>query len=322
MDKFLKTKKDNIFDKCEPGKLFLVKGWSTAQICKTIGASAVYVGTDTLRSQNVTENFFGFIGFSKADIVMDDSTMIKNELPGWRWIQQNRIKIHSRIFIPCENNVDTIQIQDKTLEPENNKEVVETIHQRDIFKTTKEFMGEILTTKGKFKVDDVLGMHMDEPGNRMGIIQENYLHANGITINEVSEIADHLVDGDYWDTMMYSPFYTEQMHDHFVISAVINPSNIIKNRIPVNKMSPAKVWTKDFNMRLKKSLEKHWVRSDPDTMQVLRLNPGLILEYCTNSSGIHFINQTSMGIKVKNDVLKELKVKLKEREQDIVEHKQ
>ena len=57
-------------------------------------------------------------------------------------------------------------------------------------------------------------------------------------------------------------------------------------------------------------------------MQVLRLNPGLILEYCTNSSGIHFINQTSMGIKVKNDVLKELKVKLKEREQDIVEHKQ
>jgi hypothetical protein len=29
-----------------------------------------------------------------------------------------------------------------------------------------------------------------------------------------------------------------------------------------------------------------------------------------------------MGIKVKNDVLKELKAKLKEREQDIVEHKQ
>ena len=113
MDKFLKTKKDNIFDKCEPGKLFLVKGWSTAQICKTIGASAVYVGTDTLRSQNVTENFFGFIGFSKADIVTDDSTMIKNELPGWRWIQQNRIKIHSRIFIPCENNVDTIQFRTK-----------------------------------------------------------------------------------------------------------------------------------------------------------------------------------------------------------------
>ena len=176
--------------------MFLVKGWSTAQICKTIGASAVYVGTDTLRSQNVTQNFFGFIGFSKADIVMDDCCMIKNELPGWRWVQQNRIKIHSRIFIPCENNLDTIQIQDKTLEPENNKEVVETLHQRDLFKTTKEIMDDVLTTQGKFRVNDYLGMHMDEPGNRMGIVQENYIHAKGITMNEAYVIADHLFDAD------------------------------------------------------------------------------------------------------------------------------
>jgi len=318
MDKFLKTKKDNIFDKCEPGKLFLVKGWSTAQICKTIGASAVYVGTDTLRSQNVTQNFFGFIGFSKADIVTDDCCMIKNELPGWRWIQQNRIKIHSRIFIPCENNLDTLQIQDKTLEPENNKEAVETLHQRDLFKTTKEIMEDVLTTNGKFRVNDYLGMHMDEPGNRMGIVQENYIHTKGITMDEASVIADHLVDADYWDNMMYSTMYNEQIHEHFVLSAVINPCAIIQNRIPVNKMAAARVWTKDFNMRLKKSLEKHWVRSDPDTMQVLRHKPEFIPEYCKNSSGIHLINQTSMGLKVKNDVLKSIKGVLKEREQDFL----
>ena len=319
MDKFLKTKKDNILDKCEPEKLFLVKGWSTAQICKTLGSSAVYVGTDTLRSQNVTENFFGFVGFSKADIVTDDSSMIKNELPGWRWIQQNRIKIHSRIFIPCENNIDNIQIQDKTLEPENNKEVVETIHQRDIFKTTKEFMEDILTEKGNFKMNDVLGLHIDEPGNRMGIIQENYINAKEITMDEISKIADHLVDGDYWDTMMYSPNYTEHIHEQFVISAVINPSVIIQNRIPVNKMASARVWTKDFNMRLKKSLEKHWVRSDPETMQLLRLKHELIPKYCTNSTGIHLINQTSMSSKIKPDVMKELKLKLKKREEVFVE---
>ena len=315
MDKFLKTKRDNIFETCDPGKIFLVKSWTTAQICKTIGASAVYVGTDTLRSQNVTENFFEFIGFSRADIVTDDSSMIKNELPGWRWIQQNRTKIKSRIFIPCENTIDTINIQDKTLDPEGGKEIVETIHHRDIFKTTKEIMDEVLTTKGNFKVEDILGVHMDEPGNRLGIVQENYIHAKGITMSEISYIAEHLAEGDYWDTMMYSPNYTEQIHEQFVISAVINPCAIIKNRIPHEKMSPARVWTKDFNMRLKKSLEKHWLVSDPDTMQVLRLKPELIPEYCTNSSGIHYINQTSMGSKVKNDVLKELKLKLKEREQ-------
>jgi len=322
MDKFLKIKKDNIFDNCEPGKIFLVKDWSTAQICKTIGASAVYVGTDTLRSQNVTENFFGFVGFSKADIVTDDSSMIKNELPGWRWIQQNRIKIHSRIFIPCENNLDTIQIQDKTLEPENNKDIVETIHERDLFKTTKEIMEDVLTNKGKFRMNDYLGMHMDEPGNRMGIVQENYVNAKGITIEEISRIADNLVDADYWDTVMYSTMYNEQIHEQFVLSAVINPCVIIQNRIPFNNMAAARVWTKDFNMRLKKSLEKHWVRSDPDTMQVLRLNPEMIPEYCTNSSGIHLINQISLGLKIKNDVLKSIKDVLKEREQDIVEHKQ
>jgi hypothetical protein len=71
-------------------------------------------------------------------------------------------------------------------------------------------------------------------------------------------------------------------------------------------------------MRLKKSLEKHWVRADPDTMQVLRHKPEFIPEYCKNSSGIHFINQTSMGTKIKNDVLKSIKGVLKEREQDFL----
>jgi len=112
--------------------------------------------------------------------------------------------------------------------------------------------------------------------------------------------------------------YNEQMHEQFVLASVINPCAIIQNRIPVNKMAAARVWTKDFNMRLKKSLEKHWVRSDPDTMQVLRHKPELITEYCTNSSGIHFINQTSMSSKIKPDVMKELKLKLKEREQDFL----
>ena len=319
MDKFLKTKKDNIFDKCEPGKLFLVKGWSTAQICKTIGASAVYVGTDTLRSQNDTENFFGFIGFSKADIVMDDSSMIKNELPGWRWIQQQKKNINSRIFIPCENNIDTIQIQDQTIEPENKKEVVETLHQRDLFKTTKEFMDEILSEKGKFDFDDLLKNSLDEPGNRMGIVQENYTQTKGITMKEASTIADHLVDADYWDTIMYSSMYNEQIHQQFIVSAILGPCKIIKNRIPSEKIACARVWTKDFNMRLKKSLEKHWVRSDQETMQVLRHKPEIIPEYCTNSSGIHFINQTSLGLKIKNDVLKSIKGVLKEKEQVFVE---
>jgi hypothetical protein len=318
MDKFLKTKKDNIFDKCDPGKLFLVKGWSTAQICNVLGVSAVYVGTDTLRSQSITENFFEFIEFSKADIVMDDSSMIKNELPGWRWIQKNRFNIHSRIFIPCENNIDTIQIQDKTIEPENKKEIIETLHQRDLFKTTKEIMEDILTTKGDFKVNDYLGMHMDEPGNRMGIVQENYVHAKGITMDEISKIADHLVEGDYWDTVMYSSMYNEQIHEQFLLSAVINPCAIIQNRIPVNKMAAARVWTKDFNMRLKKSLEKDWVVSDPDTMHLLRIKPEFIPMYCKKSKSIHFINQTSMGIKIKNDVLKNIKDVLKEREQDFL----
>jgi len=161
-------------------------------------------------------------------------------------------------------------------------------------------------------------MHMDEPGNRMGIVQENYIHAKGITMDEASVIADHLVEADYWDNMMYSSMYNEQIHEQFVLSAVINPCAIIQNRIPVNKMAAARVWTKDFNMRLKKSLEKHWVRSDPDTMQVLRCKPELIPEYCKNSSGIHLINQTSMGLKIKNDVLKSIKGVLKEREQDFL----
>ena len=84
-------------------------------------------------------------------------------------------------------------------------------------------------------------------------------------------------------------------------------------------MAAARVWTKDFNMRLKKSLEKYWTHSDQYTLQVLRMKPEFIPEYCKNSAGIHLINQTSMSSKIKTDVMKELKLKLKEREQVFLE---
>ena len=316
MDRFIKKREDNVFNSVLQGECAVVKGWSGSRICEALGLSAVYIGTDTLRSQQNTESFFEFIKHGQANIVLDECEMLKNELAGFRWIRDNRYKYKSRIFIPSENGKLTINEYDKVIDLMHEAVKPVDEEKQDIFfDDTNEFIREIITNNGHFDTERCLNMNICEPGNRMGIVHANYTKSEKITMDEMSRISECMSEGDVLDTLIFSPMFSSIIQDCYTVITIIMPSLIIENRIPEEKITPATCWTKHFNMCLKKSQEKFWKYSDPDTMNALRYAPNMILEYCTHSKGVHLINHTSMGKKID---LKKIKEHLKEREKDIL----
>ena len=316
MDRFIKKREDNVFNSVLQGECAVVKGWSGSRICEALGLSAVYIGTDTLRSQQNTESFFEFIKHGQANIVLDECEMLKNELAGFRWIRDNRYKYKSRIFIPSENGKLTINEYDKVIDLMHEAVKPVDEEKQDIFfDDTNEFIREIITNNGHFDTERCLNMNICEPGNRMGIVHANYTKAEKITMDEMSRISECMSEGDVLDTLIFSPMFSSIIQDCYTVITIIMPSLIIENRIPEEKITPATCWTKHFNMCLKKSQEKFWKYSDPNTMNALRYAPNLISEYCTHSKGVHLINHTSMGKKID---LKKIKEHLKEREKDIL----
>ena len=317
MDRFIKKREDNVFNSVLPGECAIVKGWSGTRICSALGLSAVYIGTDTLRSQQGTESFFEFIKHGRADIVLDECDMLKNELAGFRWIRDNRKRYKSRIFIPTENGRITMQEYDKVVDLMGDQRPPVDSSQQDIFyDDTNEFIKEIIGKSGKLDVNRCLNMGVCEPGNRMGIIHANYTHAEGITMKDVCTISDCMSEGDILDNLMFSPLFSDVLQDCFTVTSIIVPSILINNRIKEEDITPATCWTKHFNMCLKKSQEAYWKNADPYTLYALRYQPSLIPEYCTHSKGIHFINHSGLGKKID---LKRIKAILKKREKELIE---
>jgi len=319
MDRFIKKREDNVFNSVLPGECAVVRGWTGSRICEALGLSSVYIGTDVLRSQQNTESFFEFIKHGRADIVLDECDMLKNELAGFRWIRDNRNNYKSRIFIPSEHGKITIQEYDRVVDfmHDANKPVDEEL--QDIFyDDTNDFIREIITKNGKFDIEKCIKTKIHEPGNRMGIIHANYTKTEKITLNEMCIISDCFSEGDVLDNLVFSSMFSEIIQDCYTVSTIIVPSIIINNRIKEENITPATCWTKHFNMCLKMSQQQHWKNSDPETLNALRYMPHLIPEYCTHSKGVHLINHSSLGKKID---LKKIKEHLKEREKDIVEQK-
>ena len=316
MYKFIKKRKENLLEKATPLSINIVNGWSGSMISRELGASAIYVGTDTLRSMNATSSFFEYIKFTDTDVVLDECEMLKNELPGWKWIKENHRDLKGpRIFVPCSHS--ECSLKGNRIQTGIEAKAEETIHERDsFFDNTKEFIEKLITDKGRYDFDLFSRMNIDEPGNRMGIIQENYINAKNIDMNEIYEICELISNADTIDNTIYTSQNKQDIYNIFNIIAIIYPSYIIKNRIPFRSIKPATAWTKDFNTRLKKSLSLYWKNPDPETLQVLRERPEYIQEHCTHSKGIHFINQVSFDKKIN---LKEIKKSLKKREQFLLE---
>lgn len=305
MDRFIKKREVNVFQNVAKGRCIMVNGWTCSDLCKELGTSTVFIGSDILKSQISTKGLIEFISAGNNDIVLDDASLLKNDLTGLKWIKENRKLIRNRIFIPCEFGKTNTSLHDEMIEM-GYKDHVDKKKMDIFFDDTKEFIDMLITDKDEFDFNKVFGMHIQEPSNRMGIIHENYTSAKGITMDECSSVAEMMSMGDVLEDHMFSKKYSEIMHECFSIISIIQPAMIIKNRIPQNKIKPASSWTKHFNMKLKASQKDHWTISDPEFMQLVRVKPELILEFCKDVKGIHLINHTSFNIKLDIKKYKEL----------------
>lgn len=137
---------------------------------------------------------------------------------------------------------------------------------KDIFETPIEFVQQLLVHPRPI---DYFDRTVHEHGYTWGVIQDNYVDAKKISIEECAYVAESLSLGDVYDTVIYSEGAWDTLMPYFIESACIRPCTILNGRINIQRLRPGSLWSKFQNvcMRLKKIAS---TRMDRDALTVIR----------------------------------------------------
>lgn len=170
----------------------------------------------------------------------------------------------------------------------------------DEFKSPREFVTDLVSKYTKINPVKYLGHPVQEPGNMVSILQENYLDAKGI---DVTKVADLLSDASLIENKMYEDGRWDLMHYYNLLGCVA-PAAAIGHRLDPAKMRPGQIWTKHQNMcmRAKKlssfSNRNHNLKLDHQALLLLRDyaekgNLELLREYKFDTKDIDVLNHIS-----------------------------
>ena len=115
--------------------------------------------------------------------------------------------------------------------------------QKDIFKTPKAFIADVLTDPNFTKIPDKIHEH----GHVWDIFQENYLDSRGIKYDRASRAFS---DADIYDDHIYSTGDWNLM-PHFVLNALAIPKLCIGTPLVKDKIRPGSCWTKYGNYKMR-----------------------------------------------------------------------
>ena len=90
---------------------------------------------------------------------------------------------------------------------------------------------------------DYLTARMSEPGNMVGILQENYLDAKNV---DLVKVTTSLSDSQMFEDRMYNGAW--DLMQYYSILGCIVPAREIGHSLNPDKMRPGSVWTKYQNM--------------------------------------------------------------------------
>jgi hypothetical protein len=114
---------------------------------------------------------------------------------------------------------------------------------KDVFKTPKEFIADVLTDPNFTKIPDKIHEH----GHVWDIFQENYLDSKGINYTRASQAFS---DADIYDDQMYSSGDWHLM-PYFVLNALVIPKLSLGTPLVRDKIRPGSCWTKYGNYRMR-----------------------------------------------------------------------
>ena len=115
---------------------------------------------------------------------------------------------------------------------------------KDEFMSAKDVIHSLVHVDGTRSAANMIGEYLDEHGNMLGMIQENYINAPMVDMVLVSEslsradVIDSVIYDGSWDSMCF--FYNE---------AILIPAQIIGHSL--TEIKTASIWTKSLNIRMR-----------------------------------------------------------------------
>lgn len=123
---------------------------------------------------------------------------------------------------------------------------------KDVFRTPKEYVQDILTTLQ----DSYISSSLEEHGHTVGMIHENFVDTRNLTIEECSEIMESLSIADIYDTMIYTVDW--EYCQYFQVEGIARPATIIGGRYKKSTLRPGSCWTKANNQKMRMSKLKRF----------------------------------------------------------------
>lgn len=170
---------------------------------------------------------------------------------------------------------------------------------KDVFKTPKEFITDLLTNRKSIGIPSTIHEH----GHVWDIFQENYVDSKGV---DIQCCAHGFSEADIYDTYMYTTGDWNMM-PYFVLSAVIIPRLSLGKTLNKDTIRPGSCWTKygNFRMRSQKYHEIHnRTQLYIDDLCVLKkyaehgdIQP--MLDYGLTPQDFDVINHLAVGSKLK-----------------------
>ena len=183
---------------------------------------------------------------------------------------------------------------------------------KDVFKTSKDIVIDILSRKGTFDISQTIHEH----GHVLDVVHGNYLNSKG---NNTSNIISALSEADVYDVEMYKgdwncmPFY--------VTCGMAIPKLNMGEPIPVDKIQPGSIWTKygNFKMRqnrLRSIQSRHATKLGVDELGLLRQyaiagDIDTLIEYKLEPLDFDIMNHLAVGNKLKPTEVTKVKKKMR-----------
>jgi hypothetical protein len=120
---------------------------------------------------------------------------------------------------------------------------LEGFDEKDVFKTPKEYIKDILSDPNPIGIPDSVYEH----GHIWDIFQENYLDSKGA--NSV-KISDAFCEADVYDSHMYTTGEWNLM-PYFVLNALVIPKSYLGSTLEKEKIRPGSCWTKYGNFKMR-----------------------------------------------------------------------
>jgi len=226
--------------------------------------------TDSIRSDSDFMELFEKLSMFHKNIIFEDADILM-KTPVWKFLKSGHplMNIHS-IWIPNEFNtpVDKFHLEIRGEEPVPHLE-----RNMDLFDTHDDTMRVLLTTRpGPLTYGQYLNA-ISEPGNSLGIIQENSIDLK--SLQDIARISELISECDA---------STSTNQEISSITGILMTSHIIGGRLkcPLRK---ATAWSKNFNANFRKK-RLNMINAPQEYLDFFGKNPDRIVDYCFNSASL------------------------------------